>query len=222
MPASNLPAALFDLDGTLVDSLRDIADSMNAVLAGGGHPTHPLDAYRLFVGEGMEALARRALPPAAADPGGVRAAVEAMRDAYAGRWRRHAVPYPGVRDMLARLAKAGVPLGVMSNKPEPFTRAMVDHVFPDVPWARIRGAREGVPVKPAPDGGVDLLREWGRSPGTVWYIGDTRTDIRFARNTGMPSIGVTWGFRDRAELAAHGADHIVDDPRGVADLILSP
>lgn len=220
MPPSPSPAVLFDLDGTLVDSLRDIAESMNAVLTAHGHPPHPRAAYRQFVGDGMTTLVQRVLPPDAATPHSIRNLERDLRKTYAERWRDHADPYPGIPAMLQRLADARVDLGVMSNKPEAFTRAMVDHVFPDLPWAHIRGAREGVPVKPAPDGGLDLLRTWNRNPQEVRYVGDTRTDILFARHTGMPSIGVTWGFRDREELAAHGAHHIVDTPEELAALIL--
>jgi phosphoglycolate phosphatase len=212
-------AALFDLDGTLVDSLQDIAESMNTVLTASGFPPHPLAAYRHFVGEGLEALVQRTLP-ATASPAQQAANLNAMRATYAERWQTHATPYPGIRGLLRDLVNAGLGIGVMSNKPEAFTRAMVQHVFPDLPWAHLRGAREGIPVKPAPDGGRALLQEWGRSPEEVWYLGDTKTDIQFAHAVGMPSIGVTWGFRDRNELAAHGAGHIVDTPQEAGDLIL--
>lgn len=221
MTSSPPRAALFDLDGTLVDSLRDIADSMNAVLAAHDYPTHPRNAYRLFVGDGMTTLVRRVLPESAVTPDRVRDLETRLRETYAERWRDHALPYPSIPAMLDRLVREGREIGVMSNKPDPFTRAMVEHVFPDIPWAHIRGAREHVPVKPGPEGGLDLLREWNRPPRDVWYVGDTRTDILFARHTGMPSIGVTWGFRDRDELAAHGADHIVNTPEELADRILS-
>jgi len=213
---------LFDLDGTLVDSLRDIGDAMNAVLAARGLPEHSLDAYRVFVGDGMEVLARRALPESRRDtPDTVAALVAEMKREYATRWSHHANPYPGVREMIHTLRRTGLRLGVLSNKPDAFTREMVAHVFPDMEWDAVRGAREDVPLKPAPDAAREILRTWALSPEQVAYVGDTLTDMLTARNTGMPGIGVTWGFRDRAELEAHGAEIVVDHPTEILRWIMN-
>lgn len=219
MTAEKVSAVLFDLDGTLVDSLRDIGESMNAVLAARKMSTHPLDAYRSFVGDGMARLAERALPEdLRGDAGLARNLVEEMREEYARRWRTHATPYPGVPEMLLNLAEAGFRLGVLSNKPEAFTREMVDFVFPDIAWSAVRGAREGVPVKPSPEAPREMLRVWGLEPEETLYVGDTDTDMLTARNVGMPSAGVAWGFRDRAELEAAGATHVVDHPAQIPPL----
>ncbi|MGA0369178.1 MAG: HAD family hydrolase [Kiritimatiellia bacterium] len=206
-------AVLFDLDGTLVDSLQDIAASMNQVLTRRGFPEHPVEAYRFFVGDGMEMLARRCLP-AETDISCslIEDLVREMKETYATQWRNHPDPYPGIREMLRGLTRAGLRLGVFSNKPESFTREMVFHVFGEEIFETVRGAREGVPVKPAPDGARAILAAWGLKPEQVLYVGDTNTDMATGKNTGMFTVGVTWGFRDRQELEAGGADGVVDHP----------
>lgn len=212
-------AALFDLDGTLVDSLQDIADSMNEVLSARGMPSHPVDAYRTFVGDGMEMLAKRCLP-SDIDPSSalITDMLRQLKQSYAEHWRNHAEPYAGIRELLKTLSDQGIHLGVFSNKPEAFTQAMVKYVFPEVSFRVVRGAREGVPVKPAPDGALAILKGWGLAPEQVLYIGDTNTDIATGKNTGMPTVGVTWGFRDRAELESCGADWVLDVPSEILKL----
>lgn len=214
-------ATLFDLDGTLVDSLTDIAASMNQILESRGLPMHPLDAYRLFVGEGMEKLAERSLPgDLMEDRSLIEDVVKEMKTVYAVRWRDHPFPYAGIPELLDTLQEQGVRMGVLSNKPEEFTLKMVRHTFPEVPFDPIRGAREGIPLKPSADSVLAILREWKLIPDQVFYVGDTSTDILTGGNAGMPTIGVTWGFRDRAELEKAGATHVIDHPRELAELIL--
>lgn len=212
-------AALFDLDGTLVDSLQDIAASMNEVLERRGFPVHPVDAYRIFVGDGMDLLARRCLP-SDVDPASalISDMVQEMKRTYHKHWKNHVKPYEGIRDLLSQLHLKGIRLGILSNKPEAFTIKMVQYVFPDVAFATVRGAREGLPIKPAPDGAVDILQEWDLTPEQVLYVGDTNTDIATGKNTGMPTVGVTWGFRDREELEDCGADWVVDKPSEIRSL----
>jgi phosphoglycolate phosphatase len=222
MTQPRFSAILFDLDGTLVDSLRDIADAMNDVLAARRLPTHPLDAYRIFVGDGMRTLARRVLPPTLADCDALREEVlREMKQLYDVAWMKHPFPYPGIPALLHRLSAARARMGVLSNKPDAFTQRMVAHVFPDIAWACVRGAREDVPLKPAPDAALAIAAAWGLAPTDVLYVGDTATDMLTATNAGMPSVGVTWGFRDRAELAANGAHWIVDHPDAIADILLA-
>jgi len=214
-------ALLFDLDGTLVDSLRDIAEAWNAVLMEEGYTPHPVEAYRYFVGDGMAMLVRRAHPKGASlSEDDIRTKVTAMRSAYAERWKNHSAPYDGIPKLLQRMLDLPLPMGVLSNKPEPFTKDMVRYLFPETPWQTVRGAREGVPVKPAPDAGKEVLTEWNLKPEQVWYIGDTRTDMEFATALGCVPVGVTWGFRDRAELLATGAKIVVDSPKALEVEIL--
>ena len=215
-------AVLFDLDGTLVDSLTDIAVSMNEVLRLRGFPVHPVEAYRYFVGDGMENLVRRCL---AADVDVSSSLVYdmlgEMKMAYAEHWRDHAVPYAGIRGLLKSLAGQDLRLGVFSNKPEAFSKEMVAFVFPEVPFDVVRGARNGVPIKPAPEGAQAILADWQLAPAEVMYVGDTNTDMATGKNTGMFTVGVTWGFRDREELERCGADAVVDSPEQILELLNS-
>jgi phosphoglycolate phosphatase len=214
------PSVLFDLDGTLADSLQDLAETMNQVLTGLGHPSYAVEAYKTLVGDGVVKLVERCLPDAqAADPEYVQQAVQAMKEEYARRWKNHAAPYPGIRDMLDGLRERGVRCGVLSNKPEAFTREMVTFLFPDIPFATVRGAREGIPVKPDPTSARQICTEWNTSPSDVVYVGDTNTDMRTGRSAGFHTVGVTWGFRDRDELRTSGAHVIIDTPRELLALV---
>ena len=215
-------AALFDLDGTLVDSLQDIAASMNEVLADRGMPVHPTDAYRIFVGDGMEKLVRRCLPSELdASSALCSDMVQDMKTTYATHWKNTTAPYPGIREMLEALQKAGLRIGILSNKPQAFTVETVKYIFPEVDFSIVRGAREGIPIKPAPDGVLDILSVWGVKPEEVLYVGDTNTDMQTGKNSGMPTVGVTWGFRDRKELEDCGADWVVDTPSDILKIVLS-
>ncbi|WP_309888128.1 HAD family hydrolase [Archangium sp.] len=196
-------AALFDLDGTLVDSLQDIREAMNHALALHGLPVHPLSDYRRFVGEGVRVLVARAVPTGRED---VHAAVLAAYQAhYAEHHLKHTRPYPGVLGVLSRLAGEGVKLAVLSNKPDAATRKLVAALLPDVPFGAVYGERTGVPRKPDPTAALGIATELGVEPGDCAFIGDTAVDMDTARAAGMYSVGVTWGFRDVEELQAHGA-----------------
>lgn len=210
---------LFDLDGTLLDSLKDIANAMNTVLERNGYPPHPLEDYNHHVGDGMETLARRVLPEGSSTETRARI-VREMKRQYSDTWYHWSAPYPGIHAMLDHLISLPLKLGVLSNKPDEFTTVIVEHFFPLVPWAAIRGARPGIPVKPAPDAALDIAREWALPPEQILFIGDTSTDILTAVHAGMPSLGVTWGFRDRDELLHHGAHSIVDHPSGILHHII--
>jgi len=217
-PTPNFKGVLFDLDGTLIDSLQDIANAMNTVLERNGYPAHPVEDYTHHVGDGMDMLARRVLPPDIAEDPDVRARLVAeMKEIYADSWHHFSVPYPGIDELLDTLSGLPLKLGVLSNKPDEFTTLMVKHFFPRVAWATVRGARPGVPVKPAPDAALEIAEEWACSPETLLFAGDTSTDIRTAVNAGMPCVGVTWGFRDREELRSSGADWIVDHPVEISE-----
>ncbi|MCC5843679.1 MAG: HAD family hydrolase [Verrucomicrobia bacterium] len=213
-------AVLFDLDGTLLDSLKDIANAMNLVLEQHGFPTHPVEDYNHHVGDGMDTLARRVLPPGEAGNTELRARiVRHMKRTYSDTWYHWSAPYPGIHDLLQTLGASPLKLGVLSNKPDEFTTVIVEHFFPLTPWAAIRGARPGIPIKPAPDAALDIAREWNLPPEQIVFVGDTSTDVLTAVNAGMPCIGVTWGFRDREELLAHGAKWIVDYPAEIPAIL---
>ena len=214
-------AALFDLDGTLVDSLQDIATSMNEVLKARGFPQYPVDAYRLFVGDGMNTLVRRVLPPDVDSCSElISDMVREMKDSYALHWREHAFPYAGIREMLKAINAAGIRVGILSNKPDDFVREMVEFVFPEIKFTTVRGVQVGGPIKPSPEGACAVLQDWGLAPEEVLYVGDTNTDMLTGKNTGMFTVGVTWGFRDREELESSGADQVVETPSEILALLL--
>ncbi len=212
-------AIVFDLDGTLLDSLEDLADSMNAVLARHGHPQHPTTAYCYFVGDGMSSLVRRALPEGGRDADAVAACLEAMRSEYDRRWAAKTRPYPGVPDLLDGLTRAGVPMAVFSNKPDDFTVLMVRELL--APWcfAAIKGLQPEVPPKPDPTGALAVAGEMGVAPDTCLFLGDSSPDMMAARAAGMLAVGALWGFRDRQELVASGAQVLVEEPSQVLDLL---
>ncbi len=213
-------AICFDLDGTLLDSLTDLADSMNAALATLGLPPHPEQAYKLFVGDGMATLARRVLPAERqADDALAAACVEAMRVEYARRWADATRPYEGVAELLDGLVERGLTLAILSNKPDDFTVETVAKLLDRWPFAVVRGVRAGVPPKPDPTGLFALIDEL-QIPKADWlYVGDTNTDMRTAAAAGLTSVGVLWGFRERAELEAEGAHHLLARPQELLELV---
>ncbi len=215
--------AVFDLDGTLLNTLQDLADSMNAVLGGRGFPEHPVDAYRYFVGNGVGNLVRRALPGDDPDEALVEECVAAMGKEYSARWADTTAVYPGVEDLLDGLEGRGIAVAVLSNKPDDLTVKTVDHFFPGRRFLAVRGAREGVPRKPDPAGAYEILKEANLSAAlaatSAIYAGDTATDMHTARAAGIPVVGVLWGFRPRSELEGAGADWIVAEPREIRAIV---
>jgi phosphoglycolate phosphatase len=199
----HLRAAIFDLDGTLVDSLADIAAAMNHSLAQHGLPTHPVADYRLYVGEGVVTLVRKATPANRED---LQASVlAAYRAYYADHLFDQTQTFPGVATVLAQLAADDVRLAVLSNKADAFTRQLVEGLLPGVPFAAVYGERQGVPRKPDPTAALGVAAELGVAPGECAFVGDTAVDMNTALNAGMYGVGVTWGFRSAEELRTHGA-----------------
>lgn len=202
-------AALFDLDGTLLDTLDDLADSMNSALATVGLPPHPVDAYKHFVGDGVHTLAMRVLPEDRRDHQTVECVVAAMRDAYSKNWSCKTKIYPCVEKMLSSLKERGVAMGVLSNKPDDFTKLMVRHYFPDSLFAAVSGQQSGGSKKPDPAGALRIAAQFRISPENFAYLGDTNTDMQTAVAAGMFPVGAAWGFRTAEELEAYGARLII-------------
>ena len=214
-------AFIFDLDGTLVDSLEDIGQACNDVLASHGYPVHPLPAYRFYVGRGFHKLVNDALPEGEAaklSSDQLTALIAEARARYGENMCERTKPYAGITDALHQLAADGHALAVLSNKPDDLTVELVRRYFPDVPFALVRGGREGVPLKPEPDAPLDMLRHMDFLPERSFYVGDSNVDIFTARNAGMISIGVAWGFRGADELRAAQADHVIDTPAALTRL----
>ncbi len=201
-----LQAVFFDLDGTLLDSLTDLGEAVNRMLAELGFPGHAQEAYREYIGEGARRLVEQALPKAVrADAELVERALELYQLHYAKCWHERTRVYPGMLELLADLASAGVPLGVISNKPDAFTRLCVGHFFPDTPFAVVLGQRTGVPRKPDAAAAHEAAGRLGLTAGECVYVGDSGVDMRFAQEAGMRGVGVAWGFRSRQELWENGA-----------------
>ncbi len=215
---SFVKAFLFDLDGTLLNTLQDLADSMNEVLSEKGLPVHPVHEYRYFVGDGMRELARRVYP---GDPHEklVDDLVEEMRVEYGKRCYDTTGPYAGVNEMLEFLSEAGVPMAVFSNKPHEFTMEMVAYYFKEIPFRAVIGVNESVPRKPDPAGALMISKKIGIEPGKFIYLGDTATDMRTAISAGMYPAGAAWGFRDAQELRQNGAVIIMETPRELTSVI---
>lgn len=211
-PPARPRAILFDLDGTLVDSLADIAASANATLEKLGFPAHPREAYRRFVGDGVAMLLQRCLP-ASVRPGDAEfdEAVDIYHGEYGRRWHEQTAPYPGILQALEELVNAGIPLAVLSNKPHEFTTCSVRHFFPDTPFAAIQGQQDGMAKKPDPEGALRIAAGIGSRPGDCALVGDSDVDMLTAERAGMHGVGVLWGFRDERELREAGANTIVTE-----------
>ncbi len=211
-----IQAVLFDLDGTLLNTLEDIADSMNRALSENGLPEHSLNAYRYFVGDGVKTLAKRAtgfkeeLVPVVQ---------KAYQSYYAAGCRNKTRPYDGVAFMLAELKMRGFKLCVFSNKPHQDTLNVTAYYFPDMHFDLIRGQKENVPVKPDPTGALEIARELRIPPEDFLYVGDTGVDMACANAAGMIPVGALWGFRTKDELIEHHARHLIDKPEELLALL---
>lgn len=212
-------AVLFDLDGTLLDTLADIANAANAALTRLGFPTHPVDAYRHFVGDGSDCLVRRVLPERHRDVETLRKCHEAIIDEYAARWAENTRPYPGIPELLRELDERGVPKAVLSNKRDDFTKMTVAKLLPGFSFHIVRGAQPSIPLKPDPTAALRIAGELHTPPARFLYIGDTNTDMQTAKAAGMFGAGALWGFRSAEELAANGAKALLRSPEDVLCLL---
>ena len=212
-------AAIFDLDGTLLDTLEDLADSMNAVLRNMGYPEHAVEAYRYFVGDGMEMLARRTLPESAVSDEQIARTMAGMEEEYGRRWADKTRPYPGIPEMLDELERRRIPKAVLSNKPDPFTKLTVKELLAGWTFDPVLGIRPGVPKKPDPVGALEIAAHLQIAPGEFLYLGDTNTDMQTAHSAGMFALGATWGFRPGTELKASGARRLLDHPSELLALL---
>lgn len=212
-------AVIFDLDGTLLDTLSDIADSTNNVLAKRGYPTHPVDDYRFFVGDGVKVLIERVLPSGERTPALVEHCVSEMREEYARNWNVKSRPYAGVPKLLNGLVGLGLSMAVLSNKPDDFTRKCVEALLPDIEFGVVVGQRTGVPQKPDPTGALEVAQRLAVQPERIVLLGDSGIDMQTAVNAGMYPVGVLWGFRSGAELAENGARLLLAQPEELLDFL---
>lgn len=205
-------AVIFDLDGTLLDTIDDIAGAMNRVLVDRALEPYGVEAYKRLVGDGIEEMVRRALAPRELGEDEIAGIVLDYRREYECCWRAHSRPYPGVPELLGELAGRGVKTAVLSNKSHPFTEAMTLELLAPFKFDIIRGATPGVPLKPDPRPALMIAAEVGVSPEQVIFLGDTKVDMKTAVAAGLLPVGGLWGFRSAEELKANGAVALIASP----------
>ncbi len=211
---------IFDLDGTLVNTIEDLGLACNYALVACGYQPHELLAYPMMVGNGVRRLIQRALPTDLRDDDAV---IERMfgvfREYYDKHCTEHSRPYPGIPDLLDELKIKGLHLAVASNKYQAATSRIINSCFPDIPWAAVEGQKEGVPVKPDPSVVFEILGACPTPKADVLYVGDSGVDMETARRACVESVGVTWGFRPYKELRDYHAGHIVNTPEEILNLL---
>ena len=203
-------AEVFDLDGTLLDTIDDLAYAVNTALTENGFPTHPREAYFYFVGNGARTLVQRALPQDV-EKTVFETVYARYSELYEAHWNVFTKPYDGILELLAALRADGIPLGVVSNKVHDRTLEVIDTFFPNT-FDAVFGNRPGVPLKPDPAGVFDALKALGSDPAHAFYLGDTGVDIETGKRAGIYSAGALWGFRTAEELTAAGADILCAAP----------
>ena len=204
-------AVVFDLDGTLADTLRDLAEATNAALNANGLPAHPVETYRQMVGNGLRKLVERAAGPEATEQDRKRVLADFER-IYDRDCLRFTTVYDGMEPTVQALREQSIPLLVVTNKPDRQAQTIVTHLFGEETFAAVYGNREGRAVKPDPRLTLEALRAIGAEPGRSLFVGDSDVDILTARNAGMHSAGAAWGFRGEDELLRAGAEWILHKP----------
>ena len=210
---------IFDLDGTLLDTIADLAGATNYALTQLSYPTHDTDAIRTFVGNGINKLLERALPANEQTEENVMR----MRSYFVPYYDAHnadlSSPYPGIEVLLQSLQEKGIGIAVASNKYQEATTKLVKHYFPTIQFAEVLGQRENIPVKPHPTIVFDILNKTGINKKDVLYVGDSGVDMQTAQNAEVDAIGVTWGFRSRTELETFHPLGIIDKAEELMDYI---
>ena len=213
---------IFDLDGTLLNTIDDLARGANFALKECGFPTHEISSYPFFVGNGVGRLLERVLPPDARDTRTVARVRTIFEEYYDRHLYDYTRPYPGIPQLLDQLAANGVKFAVTSNKYQSATSRLVAHFFPRHPWDAIHGMRPGVPAKPDPSIVFNVLANVPTAKNDVLYVGDSGVDMETARRACVESVGVTWGFRPASELRQFYAEHIVNTPDEIYDIVMHP
>lgn len=203
---------IFDLDGTLLDTLEDLYRCGNHILDLHGHPTHSKEAYRYFVGNGIRKLIERALPVKYRDPQYIERLFREFLDFYDIHKMDYTKPYSGIVELLEYLQNRGIQMAVASNKAHEAMDELMRHYFPFIQFVAVLGHRPGVPPKPSPEIIQDILKISGEKITETLYVGDSAVDMETARNAHLKKVGVLWGFRDKPELETSGADYFLESP----------
>ena len=206
---------IFDLDGTLLDTIADLAAATNFALRAYNHPVHEVDKYRYFVGDGVRKLVERALPEDARSPIHIDEVLGYFRQYYMRHCEDLTAPYTGIVELLKELQSRGVLLAVASNKFQIGTESLVKRFFPNINFVAVLGQREGVPVKPNPQIIFDIIQLAGVTKEQTLYVGDSGVDMQTAVAAGVDSVGVLWGFRTADELLQNGAGSLASTPREI-------
>ncbi|MBN2029334.1 HAD family hydrolase [bacterium] len=215
----DIEGIIFDLDGTLLDTLEDIANSANSVLASHQFPTHSLHDYRYFVGSGSVELIKRILPEDQRTDDMIRKCTHEFFETYDQYWNINTRPYVGITQLLRELKVRRLKLAVLSNKPDKFTQISIQEWFPENTFDIILGQSNKIPRKPDPAGAFQIAKALSISPAHFLYIGDTNTDMQTATAAGMFPVGVLWGFRSQEELENNGAKALVNHPKEILTLL---
>ena len=206
-------AAIFDMDGTLINSLEDLADSVNDAMEHYGYPIHTLQEYRYFVGNGARKLIERSLPKDKSnDPDYVSEVLEYYNGCYEKRLTNKTLPYEGIPEMLEKLQSMNIPMGVCTNKQQFAATEIANKLFPKDMFKSVIGDSKGMPRKPDPTKVLKIAEQFKVEPKYIAYFGDTSVDMETAHNAGFLSVGVTWGFRPKSELIESGAEILINYP----------
>jgi len=213
-------AVIFDLDGTLLDTLEDIADAANSILSRFGFPQHDLQTYKYFVGEGIGKLIQRALPQEKFEEDFITHCVTLMRDEYGKRWANKTRVYPEVPDILDSLTNQGITMAILSNKPDSSAKAMVAKFLQKWQFSIIQGEKPFVPKKPDPSAALGIAKNLRLPPKKFIFLGDSEIDMKTALAAGMYPVGVLWGFRTAEELIASGAKVLIKNSADLINIIM--
>jgi len=214
-------AVIFDMDGTLLDTIDDLADASNKVLRDMGFPEHPRDSYFYFVGNGARKLIERALPSEAVTEELVDKLLNDFRVGYRSIQYNKTDLYEGIGEMLSKLKALRIPMAILSNKPHELVGEIAEHYFEKGLFVTAAGQKDDIPAKPHPEGAILTARTLGFEPEECLFVGDSSVDMDTAVNAGMTGVGVSWGFRTVEELKAHKADYIIDSPQQLVSLFSS-
>lgn len=210
---------IFDLDGTLLNTISDLGEAANYALSKTGYPTHALSSYPFFVGNGVKKLLERVLPEEARTEETVEQLRRLFTEYYNLHMTDHTVPYTGITELLEELQRREIRLAVASNKYDSAVKSLIAHFFPHIKWAAAEGQKPGYPVKPDPSIVFDILGKAPTPKAEVLYVGDSGVDMETARRACVTSCGVTWGFRPESELKKYYAENIVSTPEAILSLV---
>jgi phosphoglycolate phosphatase len=215
----NYKAVIFDLDGTLLDTIEDLAYSMNSVLSRSGFPIHEVNAYKYFIGNGLVNLVRRALPEEILNEDIVSRLLFEMKTEYDNNWDKKSHLYEGIPELLKELSKRNIKISVLSNKADEFTKKIISKFFSDLKFEAVFGEREGVPRKPDPMAALEIAKLLNILPCNFLYLGDSGVDMITANAAGMYAVGALWGFRTEEELLESGAKALIKNPKEFLSLL---